>query len=92
MCIYYLYCVNLKLCDLNWACFLFSFLDILLLTFLGKIFQVKVLVPNNTDNGLLVTCTGENIGCARIVLQHPGNFLDLSVLDNHCIENVHLSL
>lgn len=69
MYIYYLYCVNLKLSDLNWACFLFSLLD--LFTFLGKIFEVKVLVPNNTDNGLLVTCTGENIGCARIVLQHP---------------------
>lgn len=90
MCIYYLYCVNLKLSDLNWACFLFSLLD--LLTFLGKIFQVKGLVPNNTDNGLLVTCTGESIGCARIVLQHPGHFLDLSVLDSHCIKNVHLSL
>lgn len=83
MCIYYLYCVKLKLSDLNWACFLFSLLD--LLTFLGKILQVKVLVPYNTDNGLLVTC-------ARIVLQHPGHFLDLSVLDSHCIKNVHLSL
>lgn len=52
----------MKISDLNWACFLFSLLD--LLTFLGKIFQVKVLVPNNIDNGLLVTYTGENIGCA----------------------------
>lgn len=63
MCIYYLYCVKLKISDLNWACFLFSLLD-LLLTFLGKIFQVKLLVPNNTDNGLFVTYIGENIGCA----------------------------
>lgn len=82
MCIYYLYCVNLKISDLNWACFLFSLLD-LLLAFLGKIFQVKMLVLNNTDNGLLVTYTGENTGCARIILQHPGHFLDLSMLDRH---------
>lgn len=58
---------------------LFLFLS---LTFLGKISQVEVLVPNNTDHGLLVTCTGENIGCAGIILQHQGqNFLDLSVLE-----------
>lgn len=75
--------MNLKISDLNWACFLFTFLD-LLLTFLGEVFQVKMLVPNTTDNGLLVIYTGENIGCARIILQHPGYFLDLSMLDRHC--------
>lgn len=52
------------------------------ITFLRKISQVKVQVPNNADHGLLVTCTGENIGCARIILQLQGqNFLDLSVLE-----------
>lgn len=89
MCLYYLYCVNLNISDLNWACFLFFLLD-LLLTFLGEIFQVQVLVPNNTDNGLLVTYTGENIGCARIILYHLVHFLDLS--DRHCMKNVYLSL
>lgn len=49
---------------------------------LGKIFQVKVLVPNNAGHGLLVTCTGENISCVRIILQHQGQiFLDLSKLE-----------
>lgn len=54
----------------------------LFLTSLGKVSQVEVLVPNNTGHGLLVTCTGESIGYARIILQRQGqNFLDLSVLE-----------